>query len=184
MQVILKKDIPQLGRIGELIKVREGYARNFLIPRSYAVPANAANLKNFEHQKRLVEVHKKQVRKDSEAIATKMAGLKIKMERRFNESGKMYGTLTGADVVTELAKKDYAVDKRDVEIEGIKAPGDHTLKVRLPGDVFVEIKLELVALKEKVAKEDTKKTKAPRTKKTKVAEDDAPAEETKTEQDA
>jgi large subunit ribosomal protein L9 len=177
MQVILKKDIPQLGRIGELIKVREGYARNYLIPRSFAVPANGANLKNFEHQKRLVEVHKKKVQKESLASAEKFKGLSIKLERRFNEAGKMYGAVTSTDIAAELAKKEFVVDRRDVELEMIKAPGEYVVKVRLPGDVFAEITLALVAMKEKAAKEDGKKPRAPRTKKTKSTAKESAAKE-------
>ncbi|MDB5037342.1 MAG: ribosomal protein [Bacteriovoracaceae bacterium] len=186
MQVILKKDIPQLGRIGELIKVREGYARNFLIPRAYAVAANASNLKGLEHQKLLVEAHKKKVQKESQVVAEKINGTKISIERRFNESGKMFGTLTAADIVIELKKKNHVVDRRDVEFDAIKAPGTYEIKVRLPGDVYASVSLALEAIKEKAAKEEGKKAKtakAPKAaSKTKKAKAESTDEKTESEE--
>jgi large subunit ribosomal protein L9 len=176
MQVILKKDIPQLGRIGDLVRVREGYARNFLIPRAYAAAANPANLKNLEHQKRLVEVHKKKVQKDSQELAKLLEGVQIKIQRRFNEAGKMYGTLTGADIASELKKKDFHIDRRDADVEGIKTPGEHPVKVRLAGDVYASVTLVLEALQEKSSKEEGKKAKA-KTPRAKKAKAEAPAAE-------
>ena len=181
MQVILKKDIPQLGRIGELIKVREGYARNFLIPRAYAVPANPGNLKGLEHQKRLVNAHKKKVQKESEVVAGKIKGTSVEIERRFNEAGKMYGAITGTDIAIELKKKDVVVDRKDLEFEAIKAPGDYEIKVRLAGDVYTSISLTVSAMKEKTAKEEGKKTRAKTTKTTKAKKTKAAESEESTE---
>ncbi len=159
MQVILKKDIPQLGRIGELVKVKEGYARNFLIPRAFAVAASSSNVKALEHNQRIVESLKKKVQKESQTYADKIRGTKIEIERRFNEAGKLFGALSAADVVEELKKKDVSVDRRDIELETIKEAGTYEIKVRLPGDVYTEIKLVLTAIEEKAAKGE-KKTRA------------------------
>ena len=157
MQVILKKDIPQIGRIGEVVKVRDGYARNFLIPRSLAVAAHPSNIGALEHQKRLVEVHKKAVQKQSEELSAQHKGITIAFQRRFNESGKMFGTLTGAEVAQELAGRGLQVDRRDVEVDAVKAAGDYEARVRLPGDVILTVKIKLEAIEDKSAK----KAKAP-----------------------
>jgi len=176
MQVILKKDIPQVGRIGELVKVRDGYARNFLIPRSLAVPANPGNLRQFEHHKRLVEFHKKQVQKESEKAATEINGLKVKIERRVNEGGKLFGSLSIQEIVTELEKHKLKLDKRDVEVETIKAEGTYSVKVRLPGDVFATISLIIKGIV------DTKEAKrTAKGSKSKAGKSEEPAEETKEE---
>jgi len=141
MQVILKKDIPQIGRIGDLVKVREGYARNFLIPRHMAVAASASNAKALEHQKRLVEFHKKKVSKESELVAEKLGKVSVKLKRRLNESGKLFGSVGPSEISQELLAQGFTYDRRDIELDPIKVPGSYSAKVRLPGDVFVDIKV-------------------------------------------
>ncbi len=175
MQVILKKDIPELGRIGETVKVREGYARNFLIPRSLAVVASTSNVRYSEHQKRLVAAHKKKVQKESQALAAQWSSIVVVLEKRFNESGKMFGAISTADISEALKKQKIDFDRRSIELEDIKTAGTHEVRLRLPGDVYVAIKLEVQAKEEKVAKE--KKPKTSKTKKA-AADDSNPSEET------
>lgn len=161
MQVILKKDIPRLGRIGEIVKVRPGYARNFLLPRSLAVPAISGDLADLEHQKRLVDIHKKNVQKESQEVAGKISGLTVTLKRRFNEAGKLFGSITNADISAELkAVHHYDIDRRDIEFDDVQVPGDYALKIRLPGDIYAEARLIIEALEEKTAKTAGKKTKA------------------------
>lgn len=181
MQVILKKDVTNVGRMGELVKVRTGYARNFLIPRSMAVAANPANVEVLEHHKRLIEIQKKAVRKESEALVEKMKSVKITLTRKFNEAGKMFGSLTNAELAQEIEKAGFTVDRRDIEFEGVKNAGDYTLRVRLPGDVFCNIALVIKAEAEKAAKPaKSAAAKKPRktskkTEETSDAEEDADA---------
>jgi large subunit ribosomal protein L9 len=170
MQVILKKDIPQLGRIGELVKVKDGYARNFLIPRSLAMAASTGNLEELEHQKKLVDLHKRKVQKESEGVASTLKSVSITITRKFNDSGKMFGSIAASDVVEALAAKGHTFDRRDIEVEAIKAAGNHSVKVRLPGDVFTTIQLKVEAQVEKAAGAEGKKTKTrSTTKKAKVS---------------
>lgn len=165
MQVILKKDVPNVGRMGELVKVKTGYARNFLIPRSMAVAANPSNVEVLEHHRRLIEIHKKAVKKESEALAEKMKSVKISLIRKFNEAGKMFGSLTNAELAQELVKLGYTVDRRDIEFEGVKSAGDYNVRVRLPGDVYCEVQLTVKAEVEKAAKPAKGAAKKPRTSK-------------------
>jgi large subunit ribosomal protein L9 len=162
MQVILKKDITEIGRMGEIVKVKSGYARNFLIPRSLAASANEKNVRNLEHLKRIVESNKKKVQKESEKLADGFKKYSIKLERRVNEAGKLFGSITTAEIVSELEKKEIKVDRRDVELENIKTPGTYELKVRLPGDVYASIKLVIDGIEEKSETKKSAKTKAPR----------------------
>ena len=185
MQVILKKDIPQLGRIGELVKVRNGYARNFLIPRSMAVAASTENMKELEHQKKLIDLHKKKVQKESEAFASTLKSVSITISRKFNDAGKMFGSISSSDVAEALSAAGHNFDRRDLEVDAIKGAGDYTVKVRLPGDVFTSIQLNVEAQVEKAAKADGKKAKKTRTagaKKTK-AKAEAAADETEAKTD-
>jgi len=182
MQVILKKDIPQLGRIGEIVKVREGYARNFLVPRQMAVIANPANARNLAHHQKLVDLHKKKVQKESEGVAGTLKKVKLALKGRLNESGKFFGSIGAAEIAQELVTHNFTVDRRDVEVESIKTPGSYAAKVRLPGDVFVEISVEVEGIEDKKAAAAAgKKTKKAGGKKA-AAKTDATAADTSTDE--
>lgn len=161
MQVILKTDIPSVGRIGEICDVKAGFARNYLIPKGFAVSASTGSLKSLEHQKRLVEVHKQAIKKESDTQAEKIKGTAIKVKRRVNSSGVMYGSVLPQDVSKELKKANFDIDRRDVDMEPISEAGEFEIKVRLPGDVFSTIQLTVEA---QVEKETTKKKAKPKAK--------------------
>jgi large subunit ribosomal protein L9 len=165
MQVILKQDIPQVGRIGEIIKVKDGYARNFLIPRSMAVAANTKNVKLFEHNKRIIELQKKKVQKESEGLVGKLKSVSLKIERRVNESGKLFGSLTSSEIAAELAKINHTFDRRDIELEAVRTAGDYAVKLRLPGDVYATINLTVVGIEDKADKKAAKGKKSAKSKK-------------------
>jgi large subunit ribosomal protein L9 len=175
MQVILRKDIPELGRMGEIVKVKDGYARNYLIPKALVMAADPGNVIRLEHQKRLVDVHKKKVQKESEEVSAKLSKVQIKIQRRFNESGKMFGSLNTVDLAAELATKGYKVDRRDIEVEEVRGAGETKMRVRLPGDVWTDVSLHIEALPEKgAAKAEVKKiakgSKSSKAKKAKAAD--------------
>lgn len=175
MEVILKKDIPALGRIGEIVRVREGYARNYLIPRSLAMMASASNRSQLEHHKLLVAVHKRKVQKESQELVESKKGLKAKLTRRFNESGKMYGAVTASDLVEEFTKLGLTADKRDLDFVSPKAPGPFEVKVRFPGDVILSVSVTLEAELEHADKE-AKAKKGTKSRKAKSKDDTADAE--------
>ncbi len=160
MEVILKQDVAKLGRIGELVKVKNGYARNYLLPRDLAVVASTSQKAAFEHQKRLIEAHKKKVQKASEEKAKDFDGLRLSVERRMNEAGKMFGSVSTQDVSELLKEKGHDFSRTDIELETIKTPGTYTVKLRLPGDVFADIKLEVKGIEEAEKKAAKKTTKA------------------------
>lgn len=185
MEVILKKDIPNVGRLGELVKVKNGYARNFLLPRDFAAIANSGSKKQLEHQMRLVELSKKKIKAESEGKASDVSKIKLKFEKRFNENGKMFGALTAGELAQELkAKHDLELDRRDLEPSELRTEGKHTVKVRLPGDVFAEIQVEVKALKEAKEKTTTGKPKSKKAKAETAAADESKAETTETDSDA
>lgn len=145
MEVILKKDVPNLGRLGDVVNVKPGYARNFLIPREMAVTASLGQKRHFEHQKRMIEALKKKVRKESEEKIDSFKTLKIKLKKRFNETGKMFGSVSAIEVLSLLNEKGYSFDKRDLSLPMIKGAGSYSVKLRLPGDVMTEFQLEIDA---------------------------------------
>lgn len=181
MQVILRKDVPQLGRIGEVVSVPPGYARNFLFPRNLAVSSAKGNVRGLEHAKRLMEFQKMLAQKESAEVAKKLEKMKLTLTRRFNESGKLFGSISGSDFTEELKTKGYIFDRRDFEFEEMKVAGDYKLKVRLPGDVYAEISVTLEALEEpkaedKKAKGKGRKATAKKTTKAKTSTEDAEVE--------
>jgi len=180
MRVILKKDLVNLGKIGEVVQVKPGYARNYLIPRNLASTADSKNVKALGHQKRIVDGIKKKARVESESVAEKLKAVTIKIERRANESGKMFGSITLSDLSSEFVKLGYNFHRRDIEVEAIKEGGEHAIKVRLPGDVFVNVKL-LVSLELEKAKPEKKKKV---TKATKTSEEEGASESLAAPQEA
>jgi large subunit ribosomal protein L9 len=177
MEVILKKDIPNVGRVGELVKVKNGFARNYLFPREWAVVANTGNKKELAHHLRLIEISKKQLRVGSEEQAKEVQKIKLKFEQRFNENGKMFGALTASEMIKELkAHHGLELDRRDLEPNEIRTEGKHKVKVRLPGDVYAEIQVEVKALKEDVKEKAASGAKPKSKKATKESEELAAAD--------
>jgi len=181
MEIILKKDVPNVGRIGELVNVRNGYARNFLLPRSLAVVAVKGNKTALDHQLKLIETDKKKLREESEEASKEFAKIKITLQKRFNDQDKMFGTISSTELVEELKAKAYVVDRRDLEIPEISCEGSFEIKVRLPGDVYTSFQLKIEAIREKEKKTGAKKARAPKAAKTKVAADEDASAETSEE---
>lgn len=170
MEVILKKDVPNVGRMGEIVDVRPGFARNFLLPRSLAILASKSNKRMLEHQRRLVESQKKKVRAESEERAKEISKIKITISRRFNEQDKMFGSINPQEIVEAIKEHGYEFDRRDIELGEIREAGTYEVRVRLPGDVYTQIQLKVEAIKEetkkaKKAKSAKKATKSAKAKK-------------------
>ncbi|TVQ78826.1 MAG: 50S ribosomal protein L9 [Bradymonadales bacterium] len=162
MEVILKRDVPNVGRVGDLVRVKNGFARNYLLPRDLAAVANIGNKRNLEHHRRMIEAAKKKIRLESEERSKEVEKIKLKFERRFTETGKMFGAVTSTELLKELSDKHkLQLDRRDLDPNEIRAEGKHSLKLRLPGDVFTEIQIEVKVLKEtKEKKEKSTEKKA------------------------
>lgn len=175
MEVILNKDVSNLGRVGEIVDVSPGYARNFLLPRSMAIMASRSNKKFLEHQKRIVEAQKKKIRAESEVLAADITKLSIKLKKRFNEQEKMFGSLNETEVVEALKKLGHEFERRDIDLGDIREAGTHKIKVRLPGDVYAEIPLTIEAMKSQA--KSSKKPKREKKAKSSELVEEAPATE-------
>ena len=146
MEVILTQDVKNLGEAGELVKVAEGYGRNFLIPRGLAVEATKSNLKHLQHQRKLDK--EREAREKTEAQKTKatLDGLELVMRARSGEGGRLFGSVTSTDLAAAIKKETgIEVDKRKLELdEPIKSIGNHSLRVKLlPGiTASVNVKVE------------------------------------------
>lgn len=144
--VILARDVPNLGRVGELVNVRPGYARNFLVPQGLALPASPKRVAFFEHQKKIVEHKRRQLRAESEKKAKDMSQVQVTLTVKMGEQGKIFGSITGRDISKALAAIGHNIHHRDIKLaEPIKTVGVHTVDVRLEADVAAQIKVIVAA---------------------------------------
>ena len=142
MQVILKEDIHNLGKAGEVVTVRPGYGRNYLIPQNKAAVATAGNVQQIEHQKKLIAAKNAKLAKDAGAIRDRLASVEVQIERQVGEEDKLFGSVTGRDITEALAAKGIQIDHKKLVIaEAIKTIGIHTVEVKLDHKVNDEIKV-------------------------------------------
>lgn len=146
VEVILRDDVPHLGKIGEVVRVKPGYARNFLFPRGLAIEANRKNLAVLDHQRRVIGAKADRERKGAEAIAKKVDGLAITIRARAGEEGRLFGSVTNLDVERLLAEKGVNVDRRRIALaEPLKQLGTFPIVVQVGRDVRVTVQLTIEA---------------------------------------
>jgi len=146
MEVILKEDIATLGKIGEVVRVRDGYARNYLLPRGMVLVANKKNLKTFEHQKKIVADQKQKITRHAQVVGDQLAGVSLVIPMKVGEEGKLFGSVTTIQIEKALKAKGLNVDRRKIHLEApIKVAGDHEVAVRLSADLTVPLKVSVVA---------------------------------------
>ncbi|MGD9763104.1 MAG: 50S ribosomal protein L9 [Candidatus Binatia bacterium] len=140
MEVILREDVPHLGHIGDIVKVRPGYARNYLIPRGLASLADKRNLRVLEHERRLVDEKRKRAVSAADALAKKLASTSVTIPARAGEDGKLFGSVTNLDIERALNEIGLAVERRRIRLdEPIKSLGDHRVPVSLAAGVQAEV---------------------------------------------
>lgn len=145
MKVILREDVEHLGTAGTIVEVRGGYARNYLLPRNYAIPATGNNLKAFEHEKRVVEAKRAKRRKEAEALKAKLERVSCSISKKVGEQDKLYGSVTTQDIEKAINAEGFNVDKKDILLtEPIKALGVYTVPVRVFDDVTANTKVWVV----------------------------------------
>ena len=138
--VLLREDVDNLGARGEIVKVKPGYARNYLLPRKLAVEATPGNVRQIEAERAALLKREARERSTAEAQSTQMKDLRLTFERKVGEHGLLYGSVTAMHIADALKEKGYEVDRRRVHLsEPIKETGDYTVTVRLHRDVNVEI---------------------------------------------
>jgi len=147
MQVILKQDVSKLGFKNDVVKVRPGYGRNFLIPRGVASLATEGNLKALTEVKKQQSFKEEKLRKEATANAEKLNGVVVKVGAKAGESGKIFGSVTNIQVAEALKKAGYDVERKNIEINGdaIKQVGSYTAKVRLFKEIVSTINFEVIA---------------------------------------
>jgi large subunit ribosomal protein L9 len=138
--VLLREDIDNLGARGEIVKVKAGYARNYLLPRKLAVQATASNVKQIEQERAALLKREARERSTAEAQAEQLRNLRLTFERRAGEHGILYGSVTSMDITEALKERGYEIDRRRVQLrEAIKETGEFTVNLRLHREVNVEV---------------------------------------------
>jgi len=146
MQVILREDIDKLGKIGDLVKVADGYARNFLVPKKKAIEATPDNLNAMTHVKKMVSDRIRKIKKDATAEADQLRGLSISIKAKTGEEGKIFGSVTSMDIADAVKAQGVEIDKRKIVLEEpIKRLGDYTVTVKLHGDIHADLKVSVIA---------------------------------------
>jgi large subunit ribosomal protein L9 len=142
MELILRDDVDKLGRRGDIVKVKEGFARNFLLPRGLGMPVNAANKAMIEKEKKAHLAKLAKEKAEFEQLATRIASLRFIAPRKVGENDVLYGSVTSGDVADFLKAKGVEIDKRKVQLdEPIKHLGEHELKIKLHPEVVATLKL-------------------------------------------
>ncbi len=144
MKVILRKDVENLGVIGSIVEVKNGYGRNYLLPRELAVEANPKNIKYFEHQKKIILAEAKKIIRSAEDLANKISGLSISIEAKAGEEDKLFGSVTAKDIAEAIAAQGIEVDKRKIVLdEPIKRLGTHPVSVKVHQSVTATVHVEV-----------------------------------------
>jgi large subunit ribosomal protein L9 len=145
MKIILREDVEKLGKAGEVVKVKDGYGRNYLIPRQLAVLANVRNMKALDHDRRTIETRAKKTRKTAETTAATLSSISLTLPAKAGEEGKLFGAITSRDIAEALGKAGVTVDRKAIQLaDPIKQVGDYKVKIRVAADVFPEISVSVV----------------------------------------
>jgi large subunit ribosomal protein L9 len=148
MEVILREHVDNLGRRGDVVKVAEGYARNYLLPRKLALAVTEGNKRQIEREKKVAEVRDAEERQQAEAVGQRLSQTEIEIARRVGENDTLYGSVTSADIAHALEAKGFTVEKRKITLpEPLKALGEFTIPVKIHRDVTAPVKVKVVAEK-------------------------------------
>jgi large subunit ribosomal protein L9 len=146
INVILQQDVQNLGKTGELVRVRPGFARNYLLPNQLAAAATTSNVNRLEHEKRQAGARNAKAKAAAQEVATKIAATPITLVRKAGEEGKLFGSVTTKEIESALAEKGVTVDRRKIQLaEAIKTTGTYELPIKLGFDVTGTIKVEVTS---------------------------------------
>jgi large subunit ribosomal protein L9 len=146
MEVILREHVDNLGRRGEIVKVADGYARNYLLPRKLALVATEGNKKQIERERAKFDARETEDRNAAERVAQRMANIEILISRKVGETEALYGSVTTADIAEALAARGFDIDRRRIQLkEPIKRLSESDISIKLHPDVTTTVKVKVVA---------------------------------------
>ena len=175
MKLILQKDVKNLGKTGEQVSVKKGFARNYLIPKGFAIVMNKSSEKAWEHQKTIIEAKKRKVVSERKTLIEKLSHIKLKFEKEAQKDNRLFGSVTAHEISQALETlHKLSIDKRDIHFSELKTVGDHKVTIKLDNENQTEIKL---AIKGKIRKADYEIEEAKKAQET--SDDDSQVEEAK-----
>lgn len=142
MKIILREDVYNLGKSGELVNVKDGYARNFLLPRNLGMLASKANVAQLDHEKQVIELRQQKMKGVAMEESKKLSAVNVTITRKVGEQDKLFGSVTALDIAEALAASGHKIDRRHIHMpEPIRTVGDHEIELRLHRDVQTKIKV-------------------------------------------
>lgn len=145
INIILQRDVAKLGKGGEVVKVSAGFARNYLLPQGFALPASDDNVARFEHQKRIAAERAARLRSDAGALAAKLSTVELTIARSVGAEGKLYGSVTHKDIEAALKTAGHSVDRKKLVVETIRAVGTYEVQAKLAPEVSATFKITVIA---------------------------------------
>lgn len=146
MKIFLTEDVKNLGKMGEIVNVADGYARNYLLPKKFAVEANTKNLREFEHNKRIIQEKATKTRESFKTTAEKLSTLSLTIKAKAGEEEKLFGSVTNSDIAEALKAEGYDIDKKKISIEEpIKRLGIYSVEVKIYPEISALLKVQVVS---------------------------------------
>ena len=146
MKVILQEEVKSLGKMGDVVNVADGYARNYLIPRKLGVEANSKNIKALEHEKRKIEEKVRKVRNEAQGLAERLSGLTLTLSAKAGGEERLFGSITSMDIAEALKKEGFDIERKKILLdEPIKRLGSHTVGIKVHSEVTTKVQINVVA---------------------------------------
>jgi large subunit ribosomal protein L9 len=145
MKVILKEDVKNVGKMGQIVDVADGYARNYLVPRELAVEANIKNIRSLEHEKRIIQEKAKKIKNSAQDLAHKISTITLMIKAKVGEEGKLFGSVTTMDIAELLKNEGIEIDKKKISLdEPIKRLGSYSVNVKLHSEISTQVNIQVV----------------------------------------
>jgi large subunit ribosomal protein L9 len=145
MKVILKEDVKNVGTMGDIVKVADGYARNYLVPRGLAVEASTKNIKSIEHEKRIIQEKAKKIKGSAQDLSDRISKVTLVMKANAGEEGKLFGSVTTMDIAEALKNEGFDIDKKKISLdEPIKRLGEHKVNVKIHPEITTNVTVQVV----------------------------------------
>ena len=145
MKVVLKDDIKNIGKMGQIVDVTAGYARNYLVPRGLAVEANTKNIKSLEHQKRIIQDNATKIKNSAQDLSNKISTITLVIKAKSGDEGKLFGSVTTMDIAELLQKEGIEIDKKKISLdEPIKRLGSYAVNVKIHPEISTQLNVQVV----------------------------------------
>jgi len=145
MKVILKEDVKNIGNMGQILDVADGFARNYLVPRGLAMEANVKNIKSLEHAKKVIQEKAKRVKSQAQDLSTRIVNVTVVIKAKAGEGGKLFGSVTTMDIAEQLKNEGIDIDKKKISLdEPIKRLGTYTVNIKLHSEVSTPVQVEVI----------------------------------------